>query len=802
MVRLSLLVLLIPLLSMLEVAAQSSYRRPPAAIQRILDIPPTPAVSISPTGDTLLLADYDRYPPIQDLARPWLALAGKRIDPATDGPQRKPTYRKFTLQRIADGQTTVLDTPADARLSLPRWSPDGQRLVFTNTSDTGIDLWVAEVAKGKASLVGAGILNDTIAPVLQWMPDGKTLLVARRPIGAEAAKLPEVPISPVIQEAAGDSGPVRTYQDLLENPRDEALFDQHCTAQMVLLEADPAKHAPVPVAEPGIYTTFDPSPDGNYFLVERIKKPYSYLHTYRSFPTEIQVLDRQGQLVRTIADLPLADNVPIGGVPIGPRSVGWKPTEPATLVWAEALDGGDPDRDAEFRDQVMRLSAPFTAEPTELLKLGQRYAGLTWGETPDLALIRDYDRDRRWLRTYRIDPTQPGSEAEIIFDRSIQDRYNDPGSPEMKTLPDGGRVMRQQGDSIYLSGRGASPEGDRPFLDRFNLKTKQPERLFQCSRGVYASVVEMLDDTGKRWIVRRESVDSPPNYLLQEAGKTERPLTEFDDPAPELRKIKKERITYKRKDGVDLSFILYLPPSYQEGQKLPAVAWAYPREYNTGDTAGQVTGSTDRFTLLGGYSHLFFLLAGYAVLDQVSMPVVGPPESANDTFVEQLRMNAQAAIDKAAELGMIDTDRIAVGGHSYGAFMTGNLLAHTDLFQAGIARSGAYNRTLTPFGFQNERRTFWEAPEIYASMSPFFHTTKINEPLLLIHGAADNNPGTFPVQSERLFQAIRGNGGIARLVMLPHESHGYSARESIEHVLAEMVDWCDTHVKNTEKSSD
>lgn len=128
--------------------------------------------------------------------------------------------------------------------------------------------------------------------------------------------------------------------------------------------------------------------------------------------------------------------------------------------------------------------------------------------------------------------------------------------------------------------------------------------------------------------------------------------------------------------------------------------------------------------------------------------------------------------------------------------MTANLLAHSDLFRAGIARSGAYNRTLTPFGFQSERRTFWEAPEMYAKVSPFWYADKIKEPILLIHGEADNNQGTFPIQSERMFAAIRGNGGTARLVMLPLEAHGYAAKESTEHTLFEMVQWFDKWVKN------
>ena len=190
------------------------------------------------------------------------------------------------------------------------------------------------------------------------------------------------------------------------------------------------------------------------------------------------------------------------------------------------------------------------------------------------------------------------------------------------------------------------------------------------------------------------------------------------------------------------------------------------------------------------------MLNGYAVLDNAAMPIVGDPRTVNDHFVEQVVMDAKAAVEKAVAMGVTDPARVGVGGHSYGAFMTANLLCHTDLFAAGIARSGAYNRTLTPFGFQSESRTLWQAPDMYFKVSPFLSADKIKGALLLIHGEADNNPGTFPVQSERMYQAVRGNSGTVRYVSLPYESHGYEARESVGHTLYEMITWFDKYVKN------
>ncbi|MBA3322726.1 MAG: S9 family peptidase, partial [Pyrinomonadaceae bacterium] len=538
----------------------------------------------------------------------------------------------------------------------------------------------------------------------------------------------------------------------------------------------------------------------------------SYLHPLSDFPKEVEVWDTQGKLVHKLASLPLADQVPIDGVITGPRGLAWRPTESATLVWIQALDDGDPKKKVPHRDRVLLSKSPFTAAPVELTKTEHRFAGMQWGEKGGLLFINDYDRDRRWVTTRMLNADNAGDAGKVLFSRSVQDRYNDPGTALTRVLPNGQRVIVQNGDDIFLAGGGASSEGDRPFLDRFNLPTQKATRLFRSDKQSFESVVTLLKDDGSMFITRRETPIAPSNFFihtLSGAGEdatavkgeaafttTVKPLTNFPDPTPQLRAIKKQLVTYKRADGVPLSFTLYLPPNYKEGTRLPTVVWAYPLEFNDASTAGQVSGSTQRFTSLNGPSHLFFLLHGYAVLDNATMPVVGDPEKVNDTYVEQIVSSAKAAIDKAVEMGVTDPERVGVGGHSYGAFMTANLLAHSDLFRAGIARSGAYNRTLTPFGFQSERRILWEAPEMYIKVSPFMVADKIKEPILLIHGEADNNTGTFPIQSERMYQALRGTGGTVRYVVLPLESHGYAARESTEHTLYEMLNWFDKHVKN------
>jgi dipeptidyl aminopeptidase/acylaminoacyl peptidase len=771
----------------------SSYQRPPQAITDILDAPPTPQVALSPTREFLLLIDRESYPSITEVAAPMLRLAGERIDPRTNGPHLPPRGKGLTLQRISDGQRRRIELPADANVGFPLWSPDGKQFAFTLTTKTGIELWTADVASAKANRVGNFLLNAAYGDAVQWMPDSRTLLAQtiptdRGPPPVETA----APAGPTIQESSGRAGPVRTYQDLLKSTHDEALFDYYCTSQLVAVLPDGRI---LPLGKPALFANIEHSPDGNHLLVVRTERPYSYVVPASRFPKVIEVWNKFGDIEFTLAHLPLADRIPIDGVATGPRTVHWLPTAPATLVWAEALDEGDPKKKVPHRDRLLTLAAPFHDQPAELVKTEHRFSGLTWGEK-NFALLRDYDRDRRWTRTFLLNTEQADKTSRLLWERSVNDNYGDPGSPLLKPLANGRRVIWQQGDDIFLEGEGATPRGDRPFLDQYNLTTGKKERLFQCDDTSFESVVALVSDNAREFLTRRETPTEPPNYFLRTTSGQRRQLTDFPDPMPQLRQIKKELVTYNRADGVKLSFTLYLPPDRKPGEALPTIVWAYPREYNDAETAGQVTGSTNRFTTIGGISHLFLLTQGYAILDGATMPVVGDPETANNTYIEQIVSSAAAAIDKAAEMGVTDRRRVGVGGHSYGAFMTANLLAHSDLFRAGVARSGAYNRTLTPFGFQSERRTLWEAPEIYLKMSPLLVADKINEPILLIHGEADNNAGTFPIQSERLYQAIRGNGGIVRYVTLPHESHGYSARESIEHTLFEMVSWFDKHVKH------
>ena len=770
----------------------TGYLTPPPEIVDILDAPPIPQVVVSPRGDTLALLSRPAMPSIAELAQPMLRLAGYRLSPRTNGPHRRAGITRITLRRIDDGAEQAFDAPRETTLGPVEFSPDGSRLIFTLTRYNGIEVWLMEVATGDARPLSDASINAAWGDPCDWLDENATVVCTFRASARGAPPTaPEIPAGPNIQEHMAGAAPIRTYQDLLRNAHDDALFEYYFTSQVATIDIATGRRTAI--GRPGLYQQVSASPSGQYFLMVEVERPFSRLVTARSFPKDVTVRNISGELVAPLARLGLADAVPIGGVPTGPRRYTWNPTEPHTLVWVEAQDGGDPRRTVPHRDRVLSLNAPFSRAPTELARTEHRYGGIAWTED-GTALLRETDRRTRRTRTWVLAGDR---QPRTLWDRSTDDRYANAGSPVTRPRP-GGRLIRQTGDAIYLTGAGASPDGDRPFLDRLDLRTFGTERLFRSADDAYEVVAAVLSDDGGSVLTRRETRVDPPNYYVRDTGGgSRRAITSFADPAPQLTGIEKTLVTYQRADGVQLSGTLYLPPGYREGQRVPMVMWAYPREFVDPQLAGQVSGSANRFTAIRGPSHLLLLTQGFAIFDGPTMPIIGQGETANDTYVEQLVASAQAAVDTVVELGVTDRDTIGVGGHSYGAFMTANLLAHSDLFQMGIARSGAYNRSLTPFGFQNERRTFWEATDIYAAMSPFFHTDKINEPILLTHGEVDNNAGTFPIQSARMYMALKGHGATVRYVTLPHESHGYASRESVLHTVAEMLNWANTYVKKT-----
>lgn len=778
--------------------AQERYRQPPPPIAQILDAEPTPAVSVSPDHSWLLLLERKDLPPISEVAGPELRLAGERISPRTNDRTRERGFEGLRLRSVDGNVERAIQTPSGGRLGDVSWSPDAARIAFTVTSDSGVALWVADVSSGKSRAVTGAVLNGTTGAPCQWR--NASSFACRLVVAGRGAPPPEptVPVGPIIQESKGHAAPNRTYEDLLESPHDEALFDYYFGSQVALVSLEGKV---TPVGKPGVHSAADPSPDGRYLYVETVHKPYSYLVPMGRFPVRMEIWDSTGATVKQIADRPSQEVIALGfdAVTTGPRRVSWRNDAAATLVWAEALDGGDPKKEAAKRDRLLALAAPFSGSPATLVEVESRIRNVAWGND-HLAIVDEYWWKDRHNRTWIVDPTAPGN-ARKLFDRSTEDRYGDPGRFVTARGSRGTEVLvtTEGGKSAYLTGVGASPEGDRPFLDRIDLATGKTTRLWRSEAPYYEQVVELLDSDGRRIVTRRESVKDVPNYFLRDLSRKGRltQLTSFEDPAPQFAGVTSRLIRYKRADGVDLSATLYLPAGYDSSQgPLPFLFWAYPREFRSASAASQTVGSPYRFTRPTGMSHLFLLTQGYGVLDGPTMPIIGEGSAhPNDHYVEQLVSSAAAAVDEVVRLGVADRNRIAIGGHSYGAFMTANLLAHSRLFAAGIARSGAYNRSLTPFGFQQEERTYWKALDIYTRMSPFTYADSVKAPILLIHGMADDNSGTFPVQSERFYAALKGNGATVRYVQLPAEAHGYRARESVGHTLWEMVNWLDTYVK-------
>lgn len=779
-----------------------NFQTPREELKKLIDIQPTPVMSIDPNNRYAVLFERNMFKGLDELAEEEVRLGGLRIDPASNGESRKNYYRNLKVLELKTSQERqVQGLPSPARLSDFGMSPDGKKMAFTNTTDQGIYLFVLDVETASVTSLGKSKLNGVMGGTYTWCPDSKALLIHVVPENRIQPKK-ALPTGPAVQEALGSKAPVRTYQDLLRNKQDEAFFDFYATSRIDKIELSGKQS---PFLPPKIYTDLVYSPDGQFIRVSHMDKPYSYIVPYNRFPEETDIYNAEGKLQMHFNSKPLIEELPKGfdAVQTGKRSISWRADHPATLIWCEAQDGGDPNKECEFRDFVYQMSVNTKSEPQIIAKTKLRYRGITWG-TSEIAILTEGWWKTRDMATYLINPANTKQVPKLIEKRSTQELYNQLGNFATELTSNGRyRLLKfdKKGKKLYLTGEGYSAEGNRPFVDEFDLTTFKTKRLWRAEgKSTYESIVRIVDWEKLTMITSIEGQTVNPNYHYRTVGqKSTKQITNFANPYESFMGVTKEKIEYSRKDGVALNGTLYLPAGYDKNKdgRLPVFMWAYPTEFKNANEAGQISESPHKFTRLFYGSPVYWAARGYAILDNASFPIIGEGDKEpNDTFIEQLIANAEAAIDKLDAMGVADRKRIAVGGHSYGAFMTANLLAHTDLFAAGIARSGAYNRTLTPFGFQSEERTFWDNPELYLGMSPFTHANKIKTPILMIHGDADNNPGTFTLQSERLFGAIKGLGGVARLVLLPHESHGYAARENILHMIWEQDEWLEKYVKN------
>lgn len=783
-----------------------TYQVPPPEILELVDFQRAPSISMDSKKEQIVFMYRNTYKTLAEISEEEMRLAGLRINPKTNISSTVTYVNNIQYKKFKDrNPSQIKNLPENPRLTYFIWSPDETKMAFTHTSQSGVEVWVADFKTLSAKRLTQANVNANLGNPITWFKDGQSLLVRMLPndkpqlVDTEST----LPTGPTVTVSDGVLAQNRTYQDLLKSKIDEENFDILTTSE--LYKVDLNGKATLWKGK-AIYRSESFSPDGNFVMISTIERPYSYIVPLSRFPHTTTIYDKNGKLVSEFNKKPLIEDLPKGfmSVETGKRAINWRADQPATLIFAKALDQGDPANEVEFRDEVFQLTAPFSGQPQSIAKTIGRYSGISWGNE-NYALLHDYWWNTRNTKTYLINPSDFSQKPQIIWDRNYQDIYSDPGNPETKRNEFGRYVLDIQDDHIFLLGDGFTENGQFPFIDELNLKTLKTNRLYQSNlTDKKEDITSLLDIKKGEILVRMESKNEYPNYFVRNLIKRIAPIqiTHFENPFKKIENVHKEVIKYKREDGLELSGTLYLPVGYdmKNKEKLPMIMWAYPAEYKDKSSAGQTTSNPNEFTFPYYGSPIYWVTRGYVVLDDAAFPIVGEgDEEPNDTFIEQLVANAKAAIDAVDQLGYIDRNRVAVGGHSYGAFMTANLLSHSDLFAAGIARSGAYNRTLTPFGFQREERNYWEAPEVYNTMSPFMHADKMKTPLLLIHGNEDNNSGTYTMQSERYFNALKGFGAPTRLVILPKESHGYAAKESILHVIWEQDQWLEKYVKNREK---
>lgn len=779
-----------------------SYQKPPQSILELAEAPLAPSIQIDSKGKNIVFLYRSNFKSIEELSETEMRLGGLRINPVTNIGSRTRYFINLKVRVGQDGNIQdVNGLPENGRFANFSWSPNQEYMAFTNTVTSGVELWVLDIENAKAKKLSQANLNANMGRPFTWFKDSNSLLVTTLPENRKDLidTTEAIPTGPTVSVSeAGVEAQNRTYQDLLKNKNDEYNFELLTQAELHKINMDGSSSL---WKKSDMYRDVSFSPDGNYVMVTTINRPFSYLVPYYRFPSTTTIYKANGDFVNTFLEVPLIEDLPKGFMAerTGKRDVNWRNDKPATLVWTEALDGGDPENEVPFRDEVFMQDAPFTGNITSLLKTKDRFRYIQWGND-NTALAHDYWWNTRNTRTYLFNPSNNKQEPKIVFDRNYQDVYNNPGNFVSTKNEFDEYVLELDNNNAYLIGDGYSDAGKFPFIDEINLETLQTNRLYHSKLTDQVEDITMaLNAKQGEYVVRIESKNQFPNYYIRNIKKRIglQPLTQFENPFKSIQDVQKEVIKYNRADGLELTGTLYLPTDYEAGKKYPMIMWAYPQEFKDKSSAGQNTKSSNEFTYPWYGSPIYWVTRGYVVLDDASFPIVGEgDEEPNDTFIEQLVANAKAAIDAVDALGYIDRHKVAVGGHSYGAFMTANLLSHSNLFAAGIARSGAYNRTLTPFGFQSEERNYWEAPEIYYNMSPFMHADTMKTPLLLIHGEADNNSGTYPLQSERYFNALKGLGAPVRLVMLPKESHGYAAKESILHMLWEQDKWLEDHVKN------
>jgi len=765
------------------------YRQPLPATRAALDAPLAARTSLSPDRRWLALIEPRRYTPLAELARPLLRLGGTRFEAGNLSAPPVGVLQGLRLRTLGPGTAAerVVRLPAGGAWHGFAWSPDGRHFLLHRRTEHATEIWWGSSQDGSLQRAEGLRLNAVLNegdPA--WLSGHELVLLAAAPQGQP----PRAPLpGPQLQEHQGRASPERSLPDLLRSAHDETLFEHHARSQLVALNL--RSGAWRRLGEPGLFHSVAVLGHGQALLTERLQRPFSRSLAWDDFPQVVEVRDRQGRPLRELAKVPARNGIAIDGVLPGPRVFYASPGADAAVFWVEALDGGNPNTRVAYRDRVMRLDPPYKGDAVEVQRMPHRFSRLRFLENGQHALLTETDRSRATTRTYLL--PLDGSQSRALFEHALREKFRHPGSPLMKTLPQGGRVvaMGKDSESFWFIGSGATPKGERPFVDRYSLRDQPVQRVFHAAEGQVEMPLGWLNE--RQLVTQIERPLEAPQPGIRE-GNQWKALLPPRDLSAALKSLKRQHLSFKREDGVEMSAWLLLPPEHQEGQKRPTLVWAYPREFTDAELASQAAAFSELDALPAPGSPVWLALEGYAVVVEATMPVVGDARSVNDGFVEQLQMNARALVEQLREQGSVDVSRLAIGGQSYGAYMAVNLLAHTNLFKAGIARGGAYNRTLTPFGFQSERRNLWEAREMYMKVSPFLHAERIKEPLLLIHGEQDANPGTPPLQSERLYQALAGLGQPVRLALLPFEGHSLATREATGQVQWEMQNWLKRHL--------
>lgn len=779
-----------------------NYQKPSAEILALADYQRAPSVSMNSKKEYLIFSYRNTYKTLDDLNQEEMRLGGLRINPITNISSSMTYVNNLKMRKINEKEIRdIKGLPQDAKIAYMSFSPDEKYMAFTNTVSTGVELWLIHLESGSAKRICDANLNANLGSPFTWTADSKSLLCKNLPSTRPALIDPkkDLPKGPTVSNSDGSKSQNRTFQDLLKNKTDEINFENLVTSELNLISLDGTKTS---FKKADMFISESYSPDGNYLMITKLEKPFSYIVPLSRFPQKSYVFDLSGKEIKLVNDVPLNEIMPKGfsSVRKGKRNMAWRSDKAAELYFVEALDEGDQAKKVDYRDEIFVWTAPFSESAKSIFKTKQRFAGVTWGNE-NLAIVSDMWYDTRNTLTYVMNPSNSNQVAKELYNRNYQDVYSDPGSFETKKNQYGRQCLAIENNKLYLIGDGFTAKGQFPFIDELDINTFKTKRIYTSNIPNKKEDILSIEDFKKGIaLVQIQSKTDFPNYYFRTYSSNAKPtqLTFFTNPFESIKNVTKELIQYKRKDGVELTGTLYLPANYDKTkkEKLPLLIWAYPTEYKDKNSAGQNTQNPNEFTFPNYGSFVYWVSKGYAVLDDAAFPIIGEGKTEpNDNFMEQLIWNAEAAIEAVNNMGYINPKKVAVGGHSYGAFMTANLLTHSNLFACGIARSGAYNRTLTPFGFQSEQRNYWDVPEVYNTMSPFMNAHKMKTPMLLVHGDADNNPGTFTLQTERYFQALKGLGAPVRMVLLPKESHGYAAKENILHLLWEQDQFLEKYLK-------